>query len=150
VVGSTAGVLRVLGAVGSLALHPLHTTITELSFNAADRTVQVSVRVFADDFRVTAGAASDSAAFAYLRSGLTLSERDGRVLLLAWCGLRRQGDLVWLCARAPAPRGLAGVRVRARLLFDLYRDQINIVQARYDGRRTSLLFSSGDTAKALP
>jgi len=40
--------------------------------------------------------------------------------------------------------------VHARLLFDLYEDQINIVQARYEGRRVSLLFSRGDPPKPLP
>jgi uncharacterized protein DUF6702 len=150
-------VTRALGALcamGVLALHPLHTTLTDLSFSAADRTVLVSVRAFADDFRAAAGDGSDSAAFAYLRSTFALSDRDGRVLPLVWCGVRRTGDLLWLCLRAPAPgergRGLAGVRVRAGLLFDRYRDQINIVQASYDGRRASLLFSLGDSAKALP
>jgi len=146
-------VARTLGALcatGVLALHPLHTTLTDLTFNAADRTVQLSVRAFADDFRAAAGNGSDAAALAYLRSALVLSDRDGRVLPLAWCGLRRDGDLLWLCLRAPAPRGMAGLQVRARLLFDLYRDQINIVQARYDGRQTSFLFSRGDSAKALP
>ena len=146
-------VARTLGALcatGVLALHPLHTTLTELSLNATDRTVHVSVRAFADDFRAAAGDVSDSAAFAYLRSALVLSDHDGRVLPLAWCGLRRDADLLWLCLRAPAPRGLAGVQVHARLLFDLYRDQINIVQARYGGRQTSFLFSRGDAAKVLP
>jgi hypothetical protein len=147
VVGRTLGALC---ATGALVLHPLHTTLTELSFNAAERTVQVSVRTFADDFRTAAGDVSDSAAFAYLRSALVLSDRDGRVLPLAWCGLRRTTDLLWLCLHAPAPRGLAGVQVRAGLLFDLYRDQINIVQARYGGRQTSFLFSRGDPAKVLP
>jgi len=145
-----AGTLGALCTTGVLALHPLHTTLTELTFSAADRTVQVSVRAFADDFRAAAGDLSDSAAFVYLRSALTLSDRDGRVMPVAWCGVRRDGDLLWLCLRAPAPRGLAGVQVRARLLFELYRDQINIVQASYDGRRASLLFSRGDSAKVLP
>jgi len=112
--------------------------------------VQVSVRAFTDDFRAAAGGVSDAAALAYLRSALVLSDRDGRVLPLAWCGLRRDANLLWLCLRAPAPRGLAGMQVRAGLLFDLYRDQINIVQARYGGRQTSFLFSRGDSAKVLP
>jgi hypothetical protein len=145
-----ARTLGVLCATGVLALHPLHTTLTELSFSAVDRTAQLSVRAFADDFRAAAGDVTDAAAFAYLRSALVLSDRDGRVLPLAWCGLRRDADLLWLCLRAPAPRGLGGVQVRVRLLFEVYRDQINIVQASYDGRRASLLFSRGDSAKALP
>jgi len=135
---------------GLVALHPLHTTLTELSYNTADRTVQVSVRAFADDFGAAAGGVSDSAASAYLRSVLTLTDQNGRPLPLGWCGLRRTDDLLWLCLRAAVPRGLSGVRVEARLLFERYRDQVNIVQASYGGQRASLLFVRGDAAKPLP
>jgi hypothetical protein len=34
-------------------------------------------------------------------------------------------------------------------LFDLYADQINIVQAAYNGKRVSLLFTRGDGFKQL-
>jgi hypothetical protein len=71
-------------------------------------------------------------------------------LVTAWCGIRRTGDLLWLCLRAPAAQGLSGLRVRVALLFDRYADQINIVQATYGGRRVALLFTSGDEAKPLP
>ncbi len=70
--------LGVFGAASALSLHPLHTTFTELSYRAADRTVRVSVRAFADDFRAAARGASDSATFAYVRSALTLAGRDGK------------------------------------------------------------------------
>ena len=135
----------------ALALHPLHTTLTQLAYHAADQTVEVTVRVFADDFRAALKTdLTDSAAVSYLRSTLTLADRASRPLPIAWCGLRRTGDLLWLCVRAPAPEGLSGLRVRVALLFERYADQINIVQASYAGRRTALLFTSGDATKPLP
>jgi len=137
--------------VGALALHPLHTTLTQLAYRDSDHMVEATVRVFADDFRAALRAdVSDSAAVAYLRSTFTLADHAGRPLAIAWCGLRRTGDLLWLCLQAPAAQGLSGLRVRVALLFERYADQINIVQASYTGRRAALLFTSGDAAKALP
>ena len=138
--------------LGAVALHPLHTTLTQLAYRDSDHLVEATVRVFADDFRAALRAdVSDSAAVSYLRSTFTLADRDGRPLAIAWCGLRRTGDLLWLCLRAGgASQGLSGIRVRVALLFERYADQINIVQASYAGRRTALLFTSGDAAKALP
>jgi hypothetical protein len=141
--------------------HPLHTSLAELSFNAAKHTVEVSIRVFADDFgsaisgRNTARPTStagvpDAAAFEYVRSFLSLADQDGHPLPLRWHGTRRAGDILWISLDAPAPRGLRGLRVQNRLLFDLYDDQINIVQALYNDRRESLLFTKGDGAKTLP
>ncbi len=148
-------------AIVTLALHPLHTTLTQLTYTAADRSVQVSVRAFADDFRAGVvrllgpGAAAtdtvpETAAFAYLKAALTLVDRRGRALTLEWCGVRRTGDLLWLCLRAPVPAGLDGLQVHPRQLFELHEDQINIVQASYDGRKESVLFSRGDPPKRLP
>ena len=134
----------------ALAAHPLHTTLTQLAYRDADRTVEVTVRVFADDFRAAlARDVTDSAAAAYLRSTLTLTDRAGRPLAVVWCGMKRTGDLLWLCLRAPAPRGLSGLRVRVAVLFDRYDDQINIVQAIFEGRRVVLLFTRGDASKPL-
>ena len=139
-----------LSVTATLALHPLHTTLTQLEYHAADGTVQVMVRAFADDFAAAAGGAADSAAARYLRSVVTLTGRDGRPLSLAWCGVRRTGDLLWLCLKARAPGGLAGIWIEARQLFERYSDQINIVQASYEGREVSLLFVRGDGARQLP
>ena len=135
----------------ALAAHPLHTTLTQLAYRDADRSVEVTIRVFADDFRaVLARDVTDSATTAYLRSTFTLTDGAGRPLGVVWCGMKRTGDLLWLCLRAPAPRGLSGLRVRVALLFERYEDQINIVQASYEGRRTALLFTHGDPPKPLP
>jgi hypothetical protein len=58
-------------------------------------------------------------------------------------------DAFLFCLRASAPEGLKGLRVRVAILFERYDDQINIVQASNGGRRTALLFLSGDQPKPL-
>jgi len=140
--------------------HPLHTTLTELTYVGATSTAQVSLRVFADDFGAAAGrragvqpaidhSVPDSVALAYVRKTLTILDGEGRSLALAWCGRRRTGDLVWICLRAAAPGGLTGARVHARMLFELYDDQVNIVQVAGGTRRQTLLFTKGDGPKGL-
>ncbi|HKW41026.1 MAG TPA: DUF6702 family protein [Gemmatimonadales bacterium] len=137
-------------ALAALMAHPLHTTLTQLAYRDSDRTIEVSVRVFADDLRAAVGRdVTDATAFTYLRSTFALTDRTGRPLALGWCGLRRTGAILWLCLRAPSADGLSGLRVHARLLLELYADQINIVQATCGGRRTSLLFSRGDPPQRL-
>ena len=140
-----------LAVLAGFALHPLHTTLTQLAYREADGMVEATVRVFADDFRAALkGDVTDSAAVIYLRSTFALADPAGRPLVTTWCGIRRTADLLWLCLRAPAAHGLSGLRVRVALLFDRYADQINIVQATYGGRRAALLFTSGDAPKPLP
>jgi hypothetical protein len=145
--------------------HPLHTSLAELAYDPATKEIRISVRVFVDDLtkaseayarsrtRTTAIQTSvrsaDSPIVAYARASFVVADRTGRVLLLASCGEKQVGDLLWICFRAPAPAGLSGFRVAHRMLFDLYSDQVNIVQASYNGNKVSLLFTRGDGFKRL-
>ena len=165
-----AGVLTfalafLLTVTQSAESHPLHTSLAEISYDPAQREAKISIRVFADDFSRASAAyaaskaqpaqasnrahSSASSALAYTRSRFVLADAAGRQLPLAYCGGRRVADLIWLCFHTSAPRGLAGLRVSNGILFDLYSDQINIVQVTYNGRKSSLLFTHGDGFKRL-
>lgn len=149
-----------LAAAGALAAHPLHTTMTELTFRPADRTAVAIVRVFVDDFGTAVGRhtgvrpAADHtvpprAAFAYLSRALIVIGRDGQRLPLTWCGERRAGEVLFMCVRAPAPGGLRGMRVASTLMFEMFSDQVNIVQTVDGRRKQSLLFTPGDRPKLI-
>jgi hypothetical protein len=140
---------------GSPSYHPLHTTITELTWTSGSGTLEASIRGFADDINAAAGrgagavAVSDSALARYAAASLVVIGKTGRAVELGWCGARRAGDLIWLCLRGPAPAGLSGGQVQARMMFELYHDQVNIVQVSDGSRRQTLLFAQGDGSKAL-
>jgi hypothetical protein len=140
------------------AAHPLHTTLTELTYDVRTQEVLITVRVFADDLAADLaaghgaddGEASDATTLTHVAASLGLADRAGHPLVLRWRGARRTGDLRWLYLAASAPGGLAGLQVTNRLLVALYPDQVNIVQAVDGGRRSSLLFTRGDGTKRLP
>ncbi|MEO7455915.1 MAG: DUF6702 family protein [Gemmatimonadaceae bacterium] len=132
--------------------HPLHTTLTELTEDRAHGVVRATVRVFADDFGTVLarrGVTGDAAATNYVSSSFTFVDAAGRKLPATSCGIRRTGDLYWVCIEAPSAAGLAGLKVRAAVLCDLYDDQVNVVQGVVAGSRRSLLFVKGDAAKGL-
>lgn len=142
-------------------MHPLHTTITTIAYDAVSHHATVTVRVFSNDLdtavarrtrrrSLASGRASDSATFAYLGSIFTAVGPDGRALSVEWCGSHVTGDLLWACLRLTTPGGLSGLRIRNQALVELFDDQVNVVMAEYDGRRESLLFTKGDGAKSLP
>jgi uncharacterized protein DUF6702 len=143
-------VRALLGVLAALAAHPLHTTLTQIELRGADGGVQLTVRAFSDDLRAALGGdVSDSGASRYVRSTVTLADRTGRAVPLAWCGLRRSDGVVSLCLRGTAPAA-DGLRVRVAVLFELYADQINIVQTNREGRRAALLFTRGDPPRPVP
>src|SRR5262245_41086942 len=152
------GALAVVALSGASLAHPLHTTLTELESAGDSRAIRISIRVFADDLgaavrrRNAAGAGpdhavSDTAVLAYANATLTLTDRGGQRLAMSWCGSKRTADLIWLCLSASAPRGVVGARVEAQMLFELYPDQVNLVQVAQGSRRQMLLFTRGDGPK---
>ena len=140
--------------------HPIHSTLTEITYDAPGRQATLRVRAFADDFeaatarwsagrKMAAGAGRESTSFAYLAHTISLETAAGAPVRLEWCGVERSGEVLWLCLRGALPGGLIGAHVANRCLTDLYDDEINIVQTEYAGRRSSLLFTKGDGPKVV-
>jgi hypothetical protein len=145
--------------------HPMHTTVTEVVQEDARGHVSIQVRVYVDDLRSavpppdgTAGAyparadsgAADSAMARYLRATFALADRTGRPVRLTWAGAEATGEVILLRLRGEVPDGLAGARVTSLVLCERFEDQVNVVRAEYAGRTETLLFTRGETAKALP
>lgn len=152
-----------LGAVmllfpGLLNAHAIHTTLTVLT--ATPGGMSLNIRSFADDFSASvarhAGRAvpRDSSVRAedvtrYVRARFTVRDAAGRQLTLEPCGVRRTGELYWLCFRAALPSGLKGTEVRNQMLTELHADQVNIVQVDDRGARRTLLFTRASAPSKL-
>ena len=135
--------------------HPLHTTLTEISLDASRHTVRATVRLFADDLAAAlsrhpslGGASMNDRAAAYVGATLSLSN-DGQALPLRSCGVRRSGDLLWVCLEATVPEDAVRLTARDPLLLEVFSDQVNIVQIGDGPNRRSVLFLKGDRDKPL-
>jgi hypothetical protein len=144
------GAVIALGLPVLLAAHPMHTSVTEVTQDASTRSVVVTLRVFADDFGTVAPDRVGPGAEAYVRAHFELTGPKGAPVALRWEGATLSGDVVQIRLSADVRGGLSGTRVRTTLLCERFSDQVNIVRATYGGRTTSLLFTRGDQAKALP
>lgn len=127
-------------------VHPIHTTLANVTYDRSTAQVTAMVRAFASDVDQVLAQRRTRDTSAYVRSAITMSDRAGRPVPLAWCGSRREADVLWLCVRAPAPQGMSGMMLSDRMLFELFDDQVNIVMTD----RTSLLFTKGDPPRRLP
>jgi hypothetical protein len=139
----------------ALSAHPLHTALTEISYQAHTQTVAIGIRLFADDVAslvpaMSTAAKADSALSRYVRGTFALADSSGRPVPLRWKGTQRAGDMVLLQLGATLAGGLRQARVLDLLLCERFHDQINIMRASYGGRTITLLFTQGDAAKVLP
>jgi hypothetical protein len=141
------------GVTGELAAHPLHTALTEISYDEATSEATIRVRIFADDLEsslpVAAGIPRDTLLSRYGRGTFALVNRAGRPSLLKWEGLERVGDLVVLRLGTRVNGGLTHARVLSAVLWERFPDQVNIVRISVGGRVNTLLFTRGDGSKPV-
>lgn len=159
-------ILRLLLVVMSLApaafAHRYHTSVTRMEHKPDERLVEITVQTFADDIEAALGkragvnsvqldssSKTNALLLQYLRSTLVLRNGD-REIELEWIGMELKGHSVWFYLQAKAPDGLTNTTLSNRLLFDLFSDQINIVNVFQNGKKSSLTFKRGDTPKPIP
>ena len=127
-------------------MHPIHSTLTNVTFDRPTAQITAMVRAFAADVDKATTKRRDTVIADYVRGAIELRDQAGQPVATTWCGSRREGDVVWLCLRAPAPHGATGMTLTDRLLFDVFDDQVNIVMTEHG----SVLFTKGDAPRRLP
>ena len=125
--------------------HPLHTTLTEIA--ATPNAIRATVRIFADDLGKAVGSHTDDGGIeAYVASAVVFLDAQNRALASRGCGVKRSGDLLWVCIEVTDTRAIS---LRNTLLCEQFRDQINIVQVAGGGAKRGLVFIRGDGPKRL-
>ncbi len=144
------------------AAHKFYTSLARVEYNAEEKTVEVTLRVFADDLELAltrrAGRGvkldrakdADQLVPAYLRDTFEIRNRDGEAKTLKWVGMELRAGIAWLYFEAEMPEGLAGARLRDRIFFELFDEQVNTVSVRYPGAKGDLVFVRGDGERAVP
>jgi len=144
------------------AAHKYYTSLAQAEYDAESKSMEVTLRVFADDLELAltrrAGLAvsldrtknADRLVLAYLRDTFEIRNRDGEAKALKWVGMELRAGVAWLYVEAEMPEGLSGARLRDHVLFELFAEQVNTVSVRYAGARADLVFVPGDGERAVP
>ena len=145
-----------------MGAHKFYTSLARVEYNPGEKSVEVTLRVFADDLELAlrrrAGRRvslertkdADRLVLEYLRDTFEIRNRDGETKALKWVGMELRAGVAWLYVEAEMPEGLDGARLRAHILFELFREQVNTVSVRYPGAGGDLVFTRGEGFRAVP
>ena len=140
-------------------LHPLFVSVTEINHNATDKTLEVSCKLFTDDFEKTLGsiyhkkvdlttpankAETDKEVAEYIRKRLVVT-LDGKPITLEFVGFERENDAVWSYFQAAAPAAPKKIEIRNNILYEAYDKQINLMHVSVGGNRKSTKLNYPDT-----
>ena len=133
------------------AAHPFFVSVTEVNHNAADKTVEVSCKVFFDDmeavlkqnYKVVADlskpeqqAQNNKLLSDYLSKHLAVAV-NGKPVALKYLGFEKESESVFCYLEGSGVAAAQTVDIKTDLLHDFTPQQINIVHCIVGGKRQS-------------
>jgi hypothetical protein len=134
------------------ARHPLFISVTEMNYNATDKNLEISCKIFTDDFEkalannyktkvdLTTPADKNEAnrlVKEYVKSHLLLKV-DNKAVTLEFVGFEKENDAVWSYFEVKnitaAPKN---IEITNSILYESYDKQINLMHVTVNGNRKS-------------
>ncbi|MGM9476259.1 DUF6702 family protein [Pedobacter sp. GSP4] len=121
--------------------HPLHVSTTEVSFNAKDKTLEISCRIFSDDFEsilaklykqktdlnnASMKNAMDELVKKYLTTHLQI-KANGKASVMNYIGFEIDHEATNIYLEIGKIQSLKSVEVNDTILYDMFDDQMSIV-----------------------
>lgn len=132
-------------------LHPLHVSTTEMNFNQKEKSVEISVRIFTDDFeRILANnykvktdlskpsmqKTMDELVAKYMASHLKV-QLNGKATTANYIGFELDHEATNVYLEIENVNELKSVNLTNSILYDLFDDQMNILHVSQNGIRKS-------------
>ncbi len=133
------------------AKHPLHVSTTEINFNAKDKSLEISCRIFTDDFETilakqfkgkidlskpTMHKAMDVLVKKYLDLHLQYKV-NGKNVTANYVGFEQDNEATNVYLEIDNVASLQSLGLSDSILYDLFDDQLNLVHVEKGGLRKS-------------
>ena len=139
--------------------HPFHVSTTEINHNATDKTLEITCRIFANDFESVLNknyktkidlthpkdrAAIDKLVNDYIQKHLQL-KADGKPVSFSYLGFEIDNEAVNSYLQVDNISSVKKIEAVNSILYDLYTDQISIMHVTVGGTRKSTKLDYPDT-----
>jgi hypothetical protein len=140
-----------LHTLPALPYHPIFVSVTEIEHNAKDKTLEISCKIFTDDFEKTLRQQynthidllnpKEKAAMEKLVSGYVLKhliiKADGKTVALQYLGYEQQEEGIESYYQVNNIASVKKIDVIDNILFEYKKEQISIIHAIVNGERKS-------------
>lgn len=133
-------------------MHPFYVCVTEINHNVVDKTLEISCKIFSDDFEkvltqknksvVSISQPKDKAALdklinLYITSHLSF-KTDNKQAYFSYLGFEKENDAVYCYLQVDNISTVKKIDIVNTMLHDLNNNQINIMHVNVGGNRKSL------------
>ena len=143
---------------GKAASHPIFMSVTEIEHNAKDKTLEVSCKIFTDDFEKTLRqtykgtvdlinpkdkAAMNKLVSSYVQSHLSITV-DGKKVTLQFIGYEQQEEGILSYYQVNNINGVKKIDIINTILYEYKKEQIGIMHVTVGGNRKSTRLNNPD------
>lgn len=143
--------------------HPFHVSVVEIEHNAGEKTLEISCKIFTDDFETTLAknykakvdltnppnkAAMDSLVKKYLFSHLSL-KANGKPVVFNYIGFENENEAAYGYLQVDNITSLSKLEITNTIMYDRFDDQVNIMHVKVNGNRKSTKLNYPDKEAAF-
>lgn len=136
---------------GLPGIHPYYISVVEINHNATDKTLEISCKIFTNDFETTLEknyrskvdlvnpkdkAAMDKIVSDYITKHLSF-KADGRAVSFSYLGFEKQDEAIYSYFQVDNIATVKKIDVTNSILHDFSDQQINIIHCTVGGKRQS-------------
>lgn len=132
-------------------VHPFYVSVTEINHNAATNALEISCKIFTDDFEVALNhnassridlfnpqdqSVVENRMAAYMKNHLLIFI-DGKRVDFNFVGYERESEAIWSyyeVLNCPPPKMM---ELKNAILYDSFKEQINLMHVTVGGKRQS-------------
>jgi hypothetical protein len=139
--------------------HPLHVSVTEINHNAAEKTWEISCKLFTDDFEKVlaknyktkadlinpAGkAAMEKLVNDFIQKHLVI-KADGKLVQMLYLGFEKDNDAIYSYFQVDNTGSVKKLEITNTILHEMFTDQINLMHVIVEGKRKSMKLDYPET-----
>ena len=144
--------LLLISLTASRPAHDFHASVTQMQYNAKERTFEISIRIFTDDFEKALSAASntkvnlsgtnknDPLIEKYIQTHFSYISPQKQPKPFKYVGHEIEADANWLYLEMPYAEPFRGGMLKQNVLMELFDDQVNMVNIQYQGQKKTFVF----------
>ena len=141
--------------------HRYHTSLTRMDYNAKEKIIETSIQLFTHDLVPLLEAKSkkrvdlektpdvDKLIFNYLSENFILKDSKGEIKKIKWVGKEIKVDTAQVYLEISTDKSPDGFSLQNTIFFESFPEQTNLVIARFDEKKSDLLFKVGDKFKEI-
>jgi len=145
--------------------HEFYVGLTDIVYNRATRTFEITLKVFTDDLELALGSANngkavtladygaeadnDSLIFAYVAGRFSFSRKGEQTITTYPVGRETELDVTWIYLETEPMQPLKEAVVTNSMMMEIYDDQTHIVHLKQSGGTKSMLLHKGKQSGTL-